>query len=93
VKIHAYQILQSGDIPLDEVLAHINALPLERRLREISGSPLRLETASHTGTIWYLDFTGIRHEGPGRASAASPVSDSEGFDTRPRPVLMLHLAS
>jgi hypothetical protein len=81
VKIHAYQILQSGDIPLDEVFAHINALPLERRLREISGSPLRLETANKTGTSWYLDFTGIRHEGPGRASADSPVSDFDLADT------------
>lgn len=53
-------------------------------MRNVSGSQIRLETAEPLGNYWLLDFGGIRHEGPGRASIDTPIEDfdlseQEGF--------------
>ena len=84
VNIHAYKVVPRGELSLDQVLVHINEIPLEDRLRTISGGDIRLEVAQKTGHIWTLDFGGMRPDGPGRASRVTPISDfdmaeDEGF--------------
>ncbi|TIR15520.1 MAG: hypothetical protein E5X34_28915 [Mesorhizobium sp.] len=77
MKIHAFRAMQIGLVNLAQTLDHIGGLPLEQRLRDISGSQIRLEAAVHGDNLWSLDFGGIRMEGPGRASANMPIQDFE----------------
>jgi hypothetical protein len=84
MKIHAFRVIQTGTISLDAVLTHIEQLPLEERLKAVGDSPLRIEQAVRAGDFWLIDFAGIKHEGPGRASVATPIEDfdlteEEGF--------------
>jgi hypothetical protein len=75
VKIHAYKVVPRGQLSLDQVLAHLNGIPLDGRMRTVSDGEIRLESANKTGDIWALDFGGLRPDGPGRASATTPISD------------------
>jgi hypothetical protein len=75
VKIHAFRVIQVGGVSLDAVFEHLNTLPLEGRLKNVVDSPLRLEAAHKVGTFWYADFAGIKHDGPGRASATTAIED------------------
>ena len=84
MKVHAFKITARGDFSLDQVLAYINQIPLEERLRPIGGGDLRLEAAQKAGNVWSLDFGSIRSQGPGRASPTTPIADfdmndDEGF--------------
>jgi type IV pilus biogenesis protein CpaD/CtpE len=83
MKIHAFRVHQAGPISLHQVLEHIHALPLEERLIEISGVPLRVEESILGQDSWAVDFAAIRHEGPGRAAIDAPIEDfdlqEEGF--------------
>jgi hypothetical protein len=75
VKLHAFKVVPREQFSLDQVLTHINNIPLRDRLRTIVNNEIRLEVASKTGQIWALDFGGLRPDGPGRASPESPISD------------------
>lgn len=84
MKIHAYRVIQAGPISLSQVFEHINALPLDQRLIDVSGIPLRVEEAAPGTNSWAIDFAAIRHEGPGRAAIDAPIEDfdleeEEGF--------------
>ena len=84
MKIHAYRVLQAGPVSLAEVLDHIHGLPLDQRLVDISGVPLRVEDARPGQNIWAVDVAAIKHDGPGRASIDAPIEDfdlqeEEGF--------------
>jgi hypothetical protein len=79
MKIHAYKVIQVGNVSLAELFAHVVALPLDQRLKR-GFYPLRIEDAVPAGNFWMVDFTGIHHEGPGKASAATPVEDFDLAD-------------
>jgi len=84
MKIHAYRIVPRGNITLDAVLEHLSALSLQQRLRTVSDVQMRLEEGVKQNNGWLLDFGMIRHDGPGRASATTPIADfdlqdDEGF--------------
>lgn len=84
MKIHAFRISQRGTITLEEVLTHISSLPLDDRLRDISGCGIRLEDGRQGTSSWFLDFGALQHDGPGRASPLDPIRDfdleeHEGF--------------
>jgi hypothetical protein len=82
MKIHSFKVAQRGAIAFGDVISHLMSLPIESRLRNVTGTDIRLEDASPDGR--YLDFGCIRHDGPGRASATDPITDfdlgdHEGF--------------
>lgn len=84
MKIHAFRVAEVGNVTLSAVIEHVSALPLEERLKEVNGVPLRIEEARQVGNVWLIDFASIRHEGPGRAAADAPIEDfdlaeEEGF--------------
>ncbi len=79
MKIHGYRVEPRGQIALDAVLNHLQALPLAARTRTVWEVPMRLETAIRQGAYWLLDFAMIRREGPGRGSIENPITD---FDLR-----------
>jgi hypothetical protein len=84
MKIHAFKAEQLGLTSLDELILRIEQLQLDDRLRSISGYNMRLEDTRRTGRFILMDFVGIRHDGPGRASATGPIQDfdledHEGF--------------
>jgi hypothetical protein len=69
---------------MDETLASIVALPLENR-RVTAQETLRIEDGLRTQTgNWFLDFTEIRQQGPGKCAPDRPIedfdlADDEGF--------------
>ena len=77
MKIHAFKVVCRGGPSLDEVLKIISGLPLEERMRTISGGSIRLENANRVSAGWFLDFGGLRPEGPGRGSPTAPITDIE----------------
>ena len=77
MKIHAFKVVCRGGPSLDEVLKIISGLPLEERMRTISGGSIRLENANRVSAGWFLDFGGLRPEGPGRESPTAPITDIE----------------
>lgn len=84
MKIHAYRVLQVGSLSLGDLLRALTTQTLGERHRVIYGAGIRLDEIQEHGGRWYLDFGGIRHEGPGRASAEDPITDfdledHEGF--------------
>ncbi len=84
LKVHAYHIVQRGNVSLVQTLTHVAQLQLPNRLRTVSAVPMRLEHCVQQGPYWLMDFTLIRRKGPGRASPTEPVSDfdledDEGF--------------
>lgn len=84
MKIHSYKVFEQGPVALTDILNHLQGISLAQRLRNVSGAQIRLEAVQSTGSIWLLDFGGIRHDGPGRASANQPIEDfdlqaHEGF--------------
>ncbi|MDB5596268.1 MAG: hypothetical protein JWM36_3229 [Hyphomicrobiales bacterium] len=81
MKIHAFKVDQLGALDMRQVLERIAALPLDKRLRTISGVDLRLEDLLVAGDYALADFATIRHEGPGRASVSNPIEDFELEDT------------
>ena len=71
MKIHAYRVFQAGPISLNQVFLHIQGLPLDQRLIDVSGTPLRVEEAIPGGNEWSVDFAAIKREGPGRADCGT----------------------
>ncbi|MET4244607.1 DUF6731 family protein [Bradyrhizobium sp. RT10b] len=84
MKIHAFRVIQAGPISLQDVFSHIHSLPLDQRLIDSNGTPLRIEEAVPGTSVWSVDFAAIKHEGPGRAAFDAPIEDfdledQEGF--------------
>lgn len=81
MKIHAYNVSAQGAATLDTLFTQVQGYTLEQRLRSISGSEIRVEAAEQRNNLWFVDFGGIRPDGPGRASAATPIEDFDLDDT------------
>lgn len=76
MRIYAYHVTANGNRDLAEVLGHIHNLDLAPRLKNVADNDMRLETAiAHRNDRWSLDFTKLRSDGPGRASADEPIED------------------
>ena len=84
MKIHAYRVFPQSEVSLDQILQHLSEQTLEQRLQSVDDIQLRLEAAEKPGATWFIEFGGIRREGPGKASANTPIEDfdledHEGF--------------
>lgn len=83
MSVTLFSVIPNNDShTLEHVLELIHSMPLENRLRQLSGGrQIRIETVERPTTrkpYWLLDFTRLRFEhGPGRASPRKPV---QGFD-------------
>ncbi|MEH6564582.1 MAG: DUF6731 family protein [Halopseudomonas sp.] len=79
MKIHAFKVEKNdGSDDLNDVLKAIDAeQDLEKRMRLISQSEVRVDSIEYNGGLWYLDFVKFRAtQGPGKARRKAQV---EGF--------------
>lgn len=84
--VHLYRVSRSETLPLLETLIkNISAQPLDKRLRQVTTRPIRLEESvapdKNFQGVWRLSFLKFRAEGPGRVSlgkAAESITLEEG---------------
>lgn len=71
MNVHLFKVVKSqGARPLTEVLAELQLMSLEERLRSVGINDMRLELAERPAAdqkYWKLDFCKLRTQGPGRA--------------------------
>ena len=84
MKIYAFKVHSNGRANIEQTLRRASGLTIDQRLRTCNEKVIRLEVCNETTFGWNLDFSLIRHDGPGKAAVDREIenfelSEGEGF--------------